>query len=421
MKKSQNNSFQNSQPIIQSSETTNPENAIKIQIGTKKQKQEPNLNYQPGVQQNMQQMPQQQVPPQQQMQQNGPINMHPQQQIPPPQGMPINGPGGMGNQQQMPPQMMPRQMGGPNPNQGPGIPPQMMQNQMRSQNSYPSQQQQYPPGGQQQQQFGGQVPPPQGMYPAGGPPQYQRSMPPQQMQQIPPGAPLPNQYQGVPPQGIPPYGMPQQQPNNPQQYPPHYGMNNPNMIAMQHQTQIQKFDQTVQSYVRNLQLEKAEIGGIQVEMQNSSFNYLYKNYESFLKRGTPQEKLNFLENTLLNRKSLINKNSKRYKAICKQKRETQPNVVRIGQRAQLKCPVYGCFRDMPDEASLVGHYNDQHQNLKQLGLDLTLDPSQPQTSKLKGKIHNNLLTQTIIMSILHKGQVKELIQELNDELPPVDV
>ena len=55
-------------------------------------------------------------------------------------------------------------------------------------------------------------------------------------------------------------------------------------------------------------------------MQKTSFTYLNKNYDQFLKRAAPHDKMSFLENTLLKRKALINKNSKRYKAIKKQKK-----------------------------------------------------------------------------------------------------
>ncbi len=54
-------------------------------------------------------------------------------------------------------------------------------------------------------------------------------------------------------------------------------------------------------------------------MPKNNFIYLHKNYEQFLKKASPEEKLNFLENTLFKRKSLINKSSKKYKAIQKKK------------------------------------------------------------------------------------------------------
>ena len=65
--------------------------------------------------------------------------------------------------------------------------------------------------------------------------------------------------------------------------------------------------------------EKGELGGIQVEMQKNNYLYLLKNYDTFFKMAPPQDKINFLSETLLKRKSLINKSSKRYKAIHKKK------------------------------------------------------------------------------------------------------
>ena len=49
-----------------------------------------------------------------------------------------------------------------------------------------------------------------------------------------------------------------------------------------------------------------------------------------------------------------------------------------------------------------------------LGLDLTLDNASVSMSSgvktnVKGKIHNNLLTELLIVSILHKSEVKELL------------
>ena len=51
-------------------------------------------------------------------------------------------------------------------------------------------------------------------------------------------------------------------------------------------------------------------------MSKDNFNYLNKNYEQFLKKSSPQEKLSFFENTILKRKSLIvSSDIKKKKAI----------------------------------------------------------------------------------------------------------
>jgi len=38
-------------------------------------------------------------------------------------------------------------------------------------------------------------------------------------------------------------------------------------------------------------------------------------------------------------------------------------------------------------------------------------------TNVKGKIHNNLMTELLIVSILHKSEVREILQELNEEVP----
>lgn len=84
--------------------------------------------------------------------------------------------------------------------------------------------------------------------------------------------------------------------------------------------------------------------------------------------------MNFLENTLLKRKSLINKESKRYKEIRKRKDKQRQN--KLNSKIQvLKCPVYGCFKEVHNDEGLMKHYAEAHQDLKALGLDLVLDQS----------------------------------------------
>lgn len=156
-------------------------------------------------------------------------------------------------------------------------------------------------------------------------------------------------------------------------------------------------------------------------MPKANFNYLYKNFEQYLKRP-PQEKMSFLENTLLKRKSLINKSSKRYKAIQKRK-EIKKSSIKHSTQSTLKCPVYACFKEMRDDEQLMKHYAEAHQDLKSMGLDLVLDNQGSLASggvrtNVKGKVHNNLLTQAMIVTIVHKNQIKEMLTELNEEFPP---
>ncbi len=114
-----------------------------------------------------------------------------------------------------------------------------------------------------------------------------------------------------------------------------------------------------------------DFAGIQVEMPKINYNYLHKNYDHFLKKATPKEKLNFLESTLLKRKSLINKNSKRYKEI--KKKRLQKKKEKMQTRQKPKCPVYNCFQEVNDDEALMKHYDLKHQDLKALGLDLTTE------------------------------------------------
>jgi hypothetical protein len=36
----------------------------------------------------------------------------------------------------------------------------------------------------------------------------------------------------------------------------------------------------------------------------------------------------------------------------------------------LKCPVFKCFKEMSTDEALLKHYDEAHQDLKALGLDL---------------------------------------------------
>lgn len=133
--------------------------------------------------------------------------------------------------------------------------------------------------------------------------------------------------------------------------------------------------------------------------------------------------MNFLENTILKRKSLIvvsgvGKKRQQKAAMKRQKKSQKRN--NIGSvSSTVTCPVYKCFKEFKDEESLMRHYNESHAELKALGLDLWQDPSQQMGSSfsggLKGKISNTFLNQILIVGILHKNQVKEIMKNLNEE------
>ena len=71
------------------------------------------------------------------------------------------------------------------------------------------------------------------------------------------------------------------------------------------------------------------------------------------------DKLNFLENTLLKRKSLIvasSANKKRQlKAAQKRLKKSQKR-----NNQGLQCPVYKCFRECKDDEGLMKHYAEAH-------------------------------------------------------------
>lgn len=77
---------------------------------------------------------------------------------------------------------------------------------------------------------------------------------------------------------------------------------------------------------------------------------------------------------------------------------------------------------MPNDDALLKHYDDAHQDLKTLGLELTSIVGNGSTitignqSNVKGKISNTLLTQTLMFSLLHKSSVQDILKDLNDEM-----
>lgn len=69
--------------------------------------------------------------------------------------------------------------------------------------------------------------------------------------------------------------------------------------------QTHEFDQQILQYYHALNPYKANFAGIDIEMPRDKYQILQKFYEYHLTKQTPEEKLNFLEKTLLKRKSLI--------------------------------------------------------------------------------------------------------------------
>ena len=85
----------------------------------------------------------------------------------------------------------------------------------------------------------------------------------------------------------------------------------------------------------------------------------------------------------------------------------------------VKCPVYKCLKEVLDDEQLMKHYSEQHQDLKSLGLDLILDHTSQSNSvgnNVKGKLSNTLTTQLLMISLIHKQQVKDMLKSLNEEV-----
>jgi L-cysteine desulfidase len=87
------------------------------------------------------------------------------------------------------------------------------------------------------------------------------------------------------------------------------------------------------------------------------------------------DKMNFLENTLLKRKSLIVASAASKKRLQKAAQKRLKKSQKRNQGVQTQCPVYKCFRECKDEEGLMKHYNEAHGDLKALGLDLFQDPN----------------------------------------------
>jgi hypothetical protein len=66
-----------------------------------------------------------------------------------------------------------------------------------------------------------------------------------------------------------------------------------------------EYDEQILKYHKALEPVKTNFAGIDIEMPQDKFLTLSKCYEYHLTKQTPDEKLNFLEKTILKRKSLI--------------------------------------------------------------------------------------------------------------------
>jgi hypothetical protein len=119
---------------------------------------------------------------------------------------------------------------------------------------------------------------------------------------------------------------------------------------------------------------KTNFAGIDLEMPREKFQTLSKFYEYHLTKQSPEEKLNFLEKTILKRKSLIVVSGvgkkRQQKAALKRLKKSQKRGQLIPGAIGTQCPVYKCFRDFPDEDSLLRHYNEVHADLRALGIEL---------------------------------------------------
>ncbi len=154
-------------------------------------------------------------------------------------------------------------------------------------------------------------------------------------------------------------------------------------------------------------------------MPRERYNFLSKNYDYHINRQTPQEKIEFLEKTLLKRKSLFVvsgvEKKRQLKASSKKQKKNMKGKMQAGS---VQCPVYKCFKECSDDSALMQHYNEAHNDLRQLGLELFSDPSIKGNTAIKGKVTNNLMTQIMMIALLQKNQVKNVMKQLNEEHAP---
>ena len=77
-----------------------------------------------------------------------------------------------------------------------------------------------------------------------------------------------------------------------------------------------------------------------------------------------------------------------------------------------QCPVYQCYMDCKDNEGLMKHYKEGHPELSKLGLDMVSEGT-----GIAGRITNTLLNQLMIVSVLNKQHVRDMMKQLNEEVP----
>ncbi len=69
---------------------------------------------------------------------------------------------------------------------------------------------------------------------------------------------------------------------------------------------------------------------------------------------------------------------------------------------------------------MVKHYNEAHEDLKALGLEI-IQEGGGQNRTAKGKISNALITQVMMIGLLNKVQIRDIMKNLNEEWPQMQM
>ncbi len=126
-----------------------------------------------------------------------------------------------------------------------------------------------------------------------------------------------------------------------------------------------------------------------------------KKFEDYLTTGKPEDKIAFLESNILK----ISKNSKKH--LTK-------------KHKQHRCPVYKCFKQCTNEFELKHHFEREHKDLINLGLDLHSNNSNQFAGfggqVVRGKINSALINQILMFALTHKDAVGKIMKGLQDEV-----
>ena len=75
----------------------------------------------------------------------------------------------------------------------------------------------------------------------------------------------------------------------------------------------------------------------------------------------------------------------------------------VAEEQGFKCPVYKCNKRWSNDMELEQHYNEEHNDLKELGLSLVRDQD---TGQMVSSIKDTLLTSMIALAVTNKEQFR---------------